>query len=139
MTPFRRLVTSGSPLEPEIGFSRAVRIGPYVCVAGTAPIADDGSTAGPGDVYAQSVRCLDIAEHALREAGATLADVMRTRVMLVDITRWRDAARAHGERFAQVRPACTFVEVSRFIDPAWLVEFEVDAIVAPSDGIAPAS
>lgn len=129
VTAFRRLVTSGSPLEPEIGFSRAVRIGPYVSVAGTAPIADDGTTAAPGDVYAQSVRCLDIAEQALREAGATPADVIRTRVMLVDITRWREAARAHGERFSQVRPACTFVEVSRFIDPEWLVEFEVDAVV----------
>ena len=139
MTSLRRLVTSGSPLEPEIGFSRAVRIGPYVSVAGTAPIADDGGTAGPGDVYLQSVRCLDIAEQALREAGATLADVIRTRVMLVDISRWREAARAHGERFAQVRPACTFVEVSRFIDPAWLVEFEVDAVVSTSDPAAEAS
>jgi enamine deaminase RidA (YjgF/YER057c/UK114 family) len=136
MTSFRRLVTSGSPLEPEIGFSRAVRSGPYVSVAGTAPIADDGTTAGRGDVYAQSVRCLDIAERALREAGATPADVVRTRVMLVDITRWREAARAHGERFAEVRPACTFVEVSRFIDPEWLVEFEIDAVVAPGAGSA---
>ena len=132
MTSFRRVVTSGSPLEPEIGFSRAVRIEPYVSVAGTAPIAADGATVGPGDVYAQSVHCLDIVEQALREAGATLVDVIRTRVMLVDIAHWRDAARAHGERFARIRPACTFVEVSRFIDPAWLVEFEVDAVVAPN-------
>jgi enamine deaminase RidA (YjgF/YER057c/UK114 family) len=125
----RRLVTSGSPLEPEIGFSRAVRAGPYVCVAGTAPIAEGGGTAAPGDVYAQSVRCLDIAEQALREAGAALTDVVRTRVMLTDIRQWQQAARAHAERFARVRPACTFVEVSRFLDPQWLVEFEVDAIV----------
>src|SRR5688572_3027115 len=125
MTSSRRLVTSGSPLEPEIGFSRAVRVGSYVAVAGTAPIAEDGTTACPGDVYAQTVRCLDIAEQALHEAGAALADVVRTRVMLVDIAHWREAARAHGERFATVRPACTFVEVSRFIDPAWLVEIEV--------------
>ena len=82
-----------------------------------------------GDVYAQSVRCLDIAERALREAGASLADVVRTWVMLTDIGRWREAARAHAERFAQVRSAWTFVEVSRFIDPGWLVEFEVDAVV----------
>ncbi|MFF5503887.1 RidA family protein [Streptomyces roseolus] len=126
----RRLVSSGSPLEPEIGFSRAVRLGPYVSVAGTAPIAPDGTTTAPGDVYAQTVRCLDIAEAALREAGAGLADVVRTRVMLTDATAWREAARAHGERFAGVRPACTFVEVSRFIDPAWLVEIEIDAVVA---------
>jgi enamine deaminase RidA (YjgF/YER057c/UK114 family) len=129
MNSFRRLVSSGSPLEPEIGMSRAVRSGPYVCVAGTAPIADGGGIAGVGDVYAQSVRCLDIAERALLEAGASLADVVRTRVMLADIGQWREAARAHAERFAQVRPACTFVEVSRFIDPGWLVEFEVDAVV----------
>jgi enamine deaminase RidA (YjgF/YER057c/UK114 family) len=123
-------VSSGSPLEPEIGFSRAVRSGPYVCVAGTAPIAQSGSTEAPGDVYAQSLRCIDIAEQALREAGASLADVVRTRVMLTDISQWREAARAHAQRFAQIRPACTFVEVSRFVDPEWLVEFELDAIVA---------
>ncbi len=128
MSNERRLVSSGSPLEPEIGFSRAVRSGPYVCVAGTAPIAEGGGTAGVGDVYAQSVRCLDIAEAALLEAGASLADVVRTRVMLADISRWREAARAHAERFAEIRPACTFVEVSRFVDPEWLVEFEVDAV-----------
>jgi enamine deaminase RidA (YjgF/YER057c/UK114 family) len=130
MTSSRRLVSSGSPLEPEIGFSRAVRSGPHIYVAGTAPIAEGGgTTTAPGDVYAQSVRCLDIAEQALQEAGASLADVVRTRVMLTDITRWREAARAHAQRFAQVRPACTFIEVSRFVDPEWLVEFEVDAII----------
>ena len=129
MSSARRLVASGSPLESEIGFPRAVRAGSWVCVAGTAPIAEGGGTAAPGDVYAQAVRCLDIAEQALREAGASLADVVRTRVMLIDIGQWREAARAHGERFAEVRPACTFIEVSRFIDPQWLVEFEVDAIV----------
>ncbi|GGY37520.1 RidA family protein [Streptomyces omiyaensis] len=131
----RRLVSSGSPLEPEIGFSRAVRTGPYVSVAGTAPIAPDGTTTAPGDVHAQTVRCLDIAEAALREAGARLEDVVRTRVMLTDATTWREAARAHGERFAAVRPACTFVEVSRFIDPQWLVEVEMDAVV--TDHTAP--
>jgi enamine deaminase RidA (YjgF/YER057c/UK114 family) len=132
MTSSRLLVSSGSPLEPEIGFSRAVRSGPYVSVAGTAPIAEDGGVAARGDVYGQAVRCLDIAEQALREAGASLADVVRTRVMLVDITQWREAARAHAERFAQVRPACTFVEISRFVDPEWLVEFELDAIIPDS-------
>jgi len=130
MSVSRRLVSSGSPLEPEIGMSRAVRTGTYICVAGTAPMAEGGGTAAPGDVYGQSVRCLDIAERALLEAGASMADVVRTRVMLTDIAQWRHAARAHAQRFAQVRPACTFVEVSRFIDPEWLVEFEVDAIIA---------
>src|SRR3984957_1689546 len=97
MTSSRQLVSSGSPLEPEIGFSRAVRSGPYVCVAGTAPIAEGGGTAAPGDVYGQSVRCLDVAEQALRQAGASLSDVVRTRVMLTDIKSWREAARAHAQ------------------------------------------
>ena len=129
LTSSRRLVSSGSPLEPEIGFSRAVRAGPYICVAGTAPIAEGGGTAAPGDVYAQSVRCLDIAEQALQEAGGSLADVVRTRVMLTDIRQWRQAAHAHTQRFAQVRPVTTFIAVPRFVDPQWLVEFEVDAII----------
>ncbi|MFD5558891.1 RidA family protein [Streptomyces sp. NPDC127068] len=129
METTRRTVGSGSPLEPEIGFSRAVRVGSHIAVAGTAPLGDDGTTVGPGDVYAQTVRCLDIAEAALEDAGASCADVVRTRVMLTDVTRWREAARAHGERFGAVRPATTFVEVSRFIDPAWLVEVEVDAVL----------
>lgn len=123
------LITSGSPLEPRIGFSRAVRVGRFVAVSGTAPIAEDGSTAGIDDMYAQTVQCLDIAERAIRDAGGRLDDVVRTRVMLTDINRWEDAARAHGERFGLIRPSCTFVEVSRFIDPSWLVELEVDAIL----------
>lgn len=101
----------------------------HVAVAGTAPIGDDGSTIGHGDVYAQTVRCLDIAERALEEASASIQDVVRTRIMLTDVTCWEDAARAHGERFAAVRSACTFVEVSRFVDPAWLVEVELDAVL----------
>ncbi|MFF8607857.1 RidA family protein [Streptomyces sp. NPDC015346] len=129
MDDTRQTVSSGSPLEPQIGFSRAVRVGRHVAVAGTAPIGEDGSTVGPGDVHAQTVRCLDIAEQALRDAGASVADVTRTRVMLTDITLWKEAARAHGERFAAVRPVTTFVEVSRFIDPDWLVEVEVDAVI----------
>ncbi|MTE17764.1 RidA family protein [Streptomyces sp. TRM43335] len=129
MEPIRQTVGSGSPLEPQIGFSRAVRKGAYVVVSGTAPIGDDGTTVGRGDVRAQTVRCLDIAETALNAAGASLEDVVRTRVMLTDVTRWKEAAQAHGERFASVRPACTFVEVSRFIDPDWLVEVEVDAVL----------
>ncbi|MFJ9933678.1 RidA family protein [Streptomyces virginiae] len=130
MEGIRQTISSGSPLEPQIGFSRAVRRGGHVAVAGTAPIGDDGSTVGPGDVYAQTVRCLDIAERALQEAGASPEDVIRTRIMLTDVTRWKEAARAHGERYASVRPVTTFVEVSRFIDPAWLVEVEVDAVIA---------
>jgi enamine deaminase RidA (YjgF/YER057c/UK114 family) len=128
----RRRVSSGSPLEPVIGFSRAVRSGHHVAIAGTAPIGDDGAAVAPGDLYRQTVRCLDIAEQALVDAGGSLGDVVRTRIMLTDVTRWEEAARAHGERFGNVRPACTFVEVSRFIDPAWLVEVEMDAVL-PAD------
>jgi enamine deaminase RidA (YjgF/YER057c/UK114 family) len=125
----RRNISSGSRLEGPIGFSRAARIGPYIAVAGTAPIAPDGGTATPGDVEAQARRCIEIAAQALAEAGASLADVIRTRVMLTDINDWEAAARAHGAAFRDIRPACTFVEVSRFIDPEWLVEVEMDAVV----------
>jgi enamine deaminase RidA (YjgF/YER057c/UK114 family) len=122
----RKLVASGSPLEPEIGFSRAVRSGPCLAVAGTAPIGPDGRAVHPGDVYAQTRACLAIARRAIEDAGGRLEDTVRTRVMLIDIDRWREAARAHGEFFGDIRPACTFVGVARFIDPEWLVEVEID-------------
>jgi enamine deaminase RidA (YjgF/YER057c/UK114 family) len=124
----RKLVTSGSPFEPRIGFSRAVRVGPFVAVSGTAPIAPDGTVAAPGDVYGQTKRCLEIIAQAVREAGLTLDDVIRTRVMLTDISRWQEAARAHGEMFSGVRPASTFVEVKGLIDRGWLVEIEADCV-----------
>jgi enamine deaminase RidA (YjgF/YER057c/UK114 family) len=126
----RRLISSGSYLEPEIGFSRAVRAGAHIFIAGTAPILPGGATASPGDVYGQTRRCLEIIGQALRDAGASFADVTRTRMMLTDISHWREAARAHGEVFAEARPACTFIQVSGFIDPAWLIEIEVDAVAA---------
>ncbi|MFN7178238.1 RidA family protein [Hyphomonas sp.] len=125
----RHTVSSGSPFEGEIGFSRAVRAGPHVWVAGTAPIGADGKLAGEGDVYRQTQRCLEIIAQALEEAGASLQHVVRTRVMLTDISQWREAGRAHGEIFGNIRPACTFVEVKGFIDPLWLVELEADAVV----------
>jgi enamine deaminase RidA (YjgF/YER057c/UK114 family) len=125
----RRLVSSGSPFEPQVGFSRAVRVGDHIAVAGTAPIAPGGGTAAPGDIYGQTKRCLEIIAAALQDAGGSLAHVTRTRVMLTDMKRWGDAARAHGEVFGAIRPACTFVEVSGLIDPDWLVEIEADAIV----------
>ncbi len=123
----RKLITSGSKLEPQIGFSRAVRIGDLLAVSGTAPIAPDGSVSAPGDVYGQTRRCLEIILKALEDADLDTSHVIRTRVMLTDIEQWREAARAHGEVFGDARPATTFVEVSRFIDPSWLVELEVDA------------
>jgi len=125
----RKRVSSGSPLEPEIGFSRAVRVGSIIAVSGTAPILPGGGTAAPGDVYGQTRRCLEIIREALALAGGRLEQVVRTRVMLTDIDTWREAARAHGECFGAIRPACTFVAVSRFIDPDWLVEVEADCVV----------
>jgi len=126
----RTLVTSGSPLEPEIGFSRAVRMGDFIAVAGTAPIGPDGQTMHLGDVYAQTRLCLAIMRQAIEEAGGSLQDVIRTRIMLTDMNRWPEAARAHGELFAAILPACTFVEVSRFIAPDWLVETEADCVLS---------
>ncbi len=125
----RQIASSSSPLEPEIGFSRAVRVGAHAVVAGTAPIGHDGETVGEGDVGVQTRRCLDVSAQALAAVGGSLEDVVRTRIMLTDIARWREAAAVHGEYFSDIRPAATFVEVSRFIDPRWLVETEVDAIV----------
>jgi len=124
----RKLISSGSPFEPKIGFSRAVRIGPLVAVSGTAPIAADGGVAAPGDVYGQTKRCLEIIAQAIGQAGLGLESVIRTRVMLTDISRWEDAARAHGEVFAGIRPACTFVEVKGLINREWLVEIEADCV-----------
>jgi enamine deaminase RidA (YjgF/YER057c/UK114 family) len=128
----RELITSGSPLEPEIGFSRAVRMGAIIAVSGTAPILPGGKTAAPGDVYGQTLRCLEIIREAVEQAGGRLNQVIRTRVMLTDINQWKAAARAHGEFFREVRPACTFVEVSRFINPNWLVEVEADCVMEQS-------
>jgi enamine deaminase RidA (YjgF/YER057c/UK114 family) len=126
----RRLVSSGSPYEPQIGFSRAVRVGPHIAVSGTAPIALDGGVACPGDLYGQTLRCLAIIEKAVNDAGGKREHIMRTRVMLKEMKGWEDAARAHGEFFRDIRPASTFIQIVRAIDPAWLVEIEADAIVA---------
>ena len=125
----RQRISSGSRYEQPIGLSRAVRVGPWIAVSGTAPISRDGSPAFPGDVYRQTKLCLDIMLRAIQDAGGTVESVIRTRVMLVDITTWQDAARAHGEVFGNIRPACTFVQIGRFIDPAWLVETEADCYI----------
>jgi enamine deaminase RidA (YjgF/YER057c/UK114 family) len=124
----RKLVSSVSPFESRIGFSRAVRVGPIVAVSGTAPIAPDGTVACPGDVYGQTRRCLEIIAAAIADSGLSLEAVVRTRIMLTDILQWEAAARAHGEFFAAVRPANTFVEVKGFIRPEWLVEVEADCV-----------
>ena len=124
----RKLVSSGSYLEPRIGFSRAVRSGNIVAVGGTAPIGKDGKTDGVGDVYRQTIRCLEIIETALKDAGASLEDVVRTRIIVTDIKLWEEAARAHSEYFTEIRPACTVMQVTGFVDPDWLVEIEADAV-----------
>ncbi len=124
----RQNISSGSPFEPSIGFSRAVRVGSLIAVSGTAPIAAEGGVAYPGDLYKQTLRCLEIIEQAVNVAGATREDIVRTRIMLTDISRWKEAAQAHGEYFSVIRPACTFVEVSALIDPAWLVEIEAECV-----------
>ena len=126
----RQNISSGSPFEKPIGFSRAVRIGERIVVSGTAPIATDGTTAHTGDMYGQTLRCLEIIREAIEKAGGGLGDVIRTRVYLTDAERWQDAASAHGKIFGDIRPACTFVEVKRLIDPDWLVEIEAECVVS---------
>ena len=125
----RRRVSSGSPYESVIGISRAVRAGRLVAVAGTAPLGADGRTVAPGDAEAQARRCFEIVARALEELGASLSDVVRTRILLTRIEDWERVGRAHGEFFREARPANTIMQVSRFIDPEWLVEVEADAWV----------
>jgi enamine deaminase RidA (YjgF/YER057c/UK114 family) len=125
----RKLVSSASPFEQSIGFSRAVRVGPHIAVAGTAPIAAGGGTACPGDLYGQTKRCLEIIEKALNEAGAGREHVVRTRMFLTNMTDWQQAGRAHGEFFKDIRPAATMVQIVQAIDPSWLIEIEADAVV----------
>jgi enamine deaminase RidA (YjgF/YER057c/UK114 family) len=124
----RRLISSGSSWETRYGYSRAVVAGKHVHVAGTAPIMP-GDAAPPTDPYGQMRRCLEIAEAALLEAGASMADVVRTRVFMTDVGYAPDVMRAHGEVFAEIRPACTGAVVA-LLDPRWLVEVELDAVIA---------
>ncbi len=124
----RRLVSSGSPFEPTIGFSRAVRDGRHVFVAGTCAVMPDGA-APPADAYGQAKRCLEIILAALAEAGARRQHVVRTRTFLLEAADWEEVGRAHGEFFADVRPASTMIVVSGFLDPRWVVEIEADALL----------
>jgi enamine deaminase RidA (YjgF/YER057c/UK114 family) len=124
----RRLIPSGSPYESVIGFSRAIVVGDRVFVSGTAPVMPDGAQP-PTDAYGQAKRCLEIIVAALRTAGAGPEDVVRTRTYLVDAYDWEEIGRAHGEVFADIRPASTMVVVSGLLDPGWRVEMEADAVI----------
>lgn len=122
-------ISGGAPWEPIVGYSRAVRVGPHIQVAGTTALDAAGAVVGLDDPYAQTVQILKNIAAALEKAGARMEDVVRTRIFTTDISRWEEIGRAHGEFFRDIRPACTMVEVSRLISPEMLVEIEADALV----------
>jgi enamine deaminase RidA (YjgF/YER057c/UK114 family) len=125
----RRLISSGGPWEDVVGYSRAVRVGNHVSVAGTTSAEPDGAIYGGDDGYLQAKRCFEIIECALIEAGAAMRHVVRTRMFVTDIRRWEEFSKAHGEFFRDVKPAATMVQVSALMAPGMLIEVEVDAVV----------
>lgn len=125
----RQLISTGSPYEPKVGISRAVRSGRIITVTGTAPIGTDGKTVAIGDPSGQARHCLEIIKAAIEGLGGKMSDVIRTRILLTRIEDWEKVALVHGEFFTDIRPANTIMQVVQFIDPNWLVEIETDAII----------